>query len=70
MKSWINWQKKNGFDESQINDIYISKLNKRELVGSSQRYGHLFESENIWTISPHIQMYLENIAKNILPKIN
>ncbi len=62
--------RKNGFDELQINDKYISKLNKRELVGSSQRYGHLFENENIWSISPHIQMYLENIARNILPKIN
>ena len=37
-------------------------------MGSSQRYGHLFENENIWTIEPHIQMYLENIAMNILPK--
>jgi len=62
--------RKNGFDELQINDKYIAKLNKRELVGSSQRYGHLFENENIWSISPHIQMYLENIARNILPKIN
>ncbi len=60
--------RKNGFNESRINSIYLEKLNKRELIGSSQRYGHLFENENIWTIEPHIQMYLENIALNILPK--
>ena len=60
--------RKNGFNESRISSNYLEKLNKRELMGSSQRYGHLFENENIWTIEPHIQMYLENIAMNILPK--
>jgi asparagine synthase (glutamine-hydrolysing) len=60
--------RKHGFNESRISSIYLEKLNKRELIGSSQRYGHLFENENIWTIEPHIQMYLENIALNILPK--
>jgi asparagine synthase (glutamine-hydrolysing) len=60
--------RKNGFNESSVSSSYLEKLKKRELVGSSQRYGHLFENENIWTIEPHIQMYLENIAKNILPQ--
>lgn len=59
--------RKNGFNESRISSNYLEKLNKRELMGSSQRYGHIFENENIWTIEPHIQMYLENIAENILP---
>jgi asparagine synthase (glutamine-hydrolysing) len=62
--------RKNGFNESRINTSYMDKLNKRELMGSSQRYGHLFENEQIWTIEPHIQMYLESIAINILPQIN
>ncbi len=62
--------RKNGFNESTVSSSYLDKLDKRELIGSSQRYGHLFENENIWTIEPHIQMYLESIAKNILPKIN
>lgn len=61
--------RKNGFNEMTIKSSYLDKLNKRELMGSSQRYGHLFESEKIWTIEPHIQMYLESIASNILPKM-
>ncbi|MBA3978307.1 MAG: asparagine synthase (glutamine-hydrolyzing) [Nitrosopumilus sp.] len=62
--------KKNGFTKLSVRTSYLDKLNKRELIGSSQRYGHLFENEKIWTIEPHIQLYLENIAKNVLPKIN
>lgn len=59
---------KNGFTESKVNSSYLDKLRKRELIGSSQRYGHLFEKEQIWSLEPHIQMYLENISRNILPK--
>lgn len=61
--------RKNGFSELTVKNKDVEKLNKRELMGSSQRYGHLFESEKIWNIEPHIQMYLESIAKNILPAI-
>jgi asparagine synthase (glutamine-hydrolysing) len=61
--------RKNGFTEMSVKENYLDKLNKRELMGSSQRYGHLFESEKIWNIEPHIQMYLEKIATNILPTI-
>ena len=60
--------RKNGFTESLVDSSYLDKLKKRELVGSSQRYGHLFEKEQIWSLEPHIQMYLENISTNILPK--
>lgn len=62
--------RQNGFTEMSIKANYLDKLNKRELMGSSQRYGHLFESEKIWNIEPHIQMYLEKIATNILPAIS
>lgn len=62
--------RQNGFTELSIKANYLDKLNKRELMGSSQRYGHLFESEKIWNIEPHIQMYLEKIATNILPSIS
>ena len=62
--------RKNGYTEMSIKGNYLDKLNKRELMGSSQRYGHLFESEKIWNIEPHIQMYLEKIATNILPAIS
>jgi asparagine synthase (glutamine-hydrolysing) len=59
---------KNGFTESIVDFSYLDKLKNRELIGSSQRYGHLFEKEQIWSLEPHIQMYLENISRNILPK--
>ena len=59
---------KNGFTESIVDSSYLEKLKNRELIGSSQRYGHLFEKEQIWSLEPHIQMYLENISRNILPK--
>jgi asparagine synthase (glutamine-hydrolysing) len=62
--------RKNGFTKTNVRSSYLVKLKKRELIGSSQRYGHLFENEKIWTLEPHIQLYLENIALNILPKIN
>lgn len=62
--------RKNGFTELSVKGNYLDKLNNRELMGSSQRYGHLFESEKIWNIEPHIQMYLEEIATNILPPIS
>jgi len=62
--------RQNGFTEMSIKANYLDKLNKRELMGSSQRYGHLFESEKIWNIEPHIQMYLEKISTNILPSIS
>jgi len=60
--------RKNGFNEATVNSDYLNKIKNRELVGSSQRYGHLFESENIWSLAPHIQMYLDSIAVNVLPK--
>jgi len=62
--------RKNGFNKTTVTADYLNKLKKRELVGSSQRYGHLFEAENIWALSPHIQMYLDSIATNVLPKKN
>lgn len=65
-----NIAQRNGYNESTVTKEYLEKLKKRELVGSSQRYGHLFENENIWALAPHIQMYLDSIAANILPKIN
>ncbi len=60
--------RKNGFNEATVTSDYLNKMKNRELIGSSQRYGHLFESENIWALAPHIQMYLDSIAANVLPK--
>jgi asparagine synthase (glutamine-hydrolysing) len=55
-----------GFDESNFPMGYLDNLRLRERIGSSQRYGHLFENERMWIAEPHVQMYLDSISK-ILP---
>jgi hypothetical protein len=39
----------------------------REKIGSSQRYGYLFENENerMWIVEPYVQMYLDSISKTL-----
>ena len=58
--------RKHGFDESTISKNYLEVLQAREKIGSSQRYGYLFENEKMWIAEPHVQMYLDSISK-ILP---
>jgi asparagine synthase (glutamine-hydrolysing) len=57
-----------GFDESILSNKYLSHLQSRERIGSSQRYGYLFEdgTQKMWIAEPHVQMYLDSIA-GILP---
>jgi len=57
--------RKHGFDESIISAKYMDLLKSRERVGSSQRYGYLFEDEKkkMWIAEPHVQMYLDSISK-------
>ena len=54
-----------GFDESTVSKKYLDLLKSRERVGSSQRYGYLFENEKkkMWIAEPHVQKYLDSIAK-------
>src|ERR687887_255772 len=54
-----------GFDESTIPMGYLDNLRSRERIGSSQRYGHLFENETMWIAEPHVQMYLDSISKTL-----
>jgi asparagine synthase (glutamine-hydrolysing) len=54
-----------GFDESTIPMGYLDNLKLRERIGSSQRYGHLFENERMWIAEPHVQMYLDSISKTL-----
>jgi asparagine synthase (glutamine-hydrolysing) len=56
---------KHGFDESTISKQYLDALQSREKVGSSQRYGYLFENEKMWIAEPHVQMYLDSISKTL-----
>jgi asparagine synthase (glutamine-hydrolysing) len=58
--------RKHGFDESTISKKYLDVLQGREKVGSSQRYGYLFENEKMWIAEPHVQMYLDSVSK-VLP---
>jgi asparagine synthase (glutamine-hydrolysing) len=55
--------RKHGFDESTISTKYLDILRAREKIGSSQRYGYLFENERMWIAEPHVQMYLDSISK-------
>jgi len=62
--------RKHGFDESTISAKYLDLLESRERVGSSQRYGYLFENEKkkMWIAEPHVQMYLDSLSK-LLPAL-
>lgn len=62
--------RKHGFDESTVSTKYLDLLKSREKVGSSQRYGYLFENEKkkMWIAEPHVQMYLDSISR-VLPTI-
>jgi asparagine synthase (glutamine-hydrolysing) len=57
-----------GFDESTIPMGYLHNIKLRERIGSSQRYGHLFENERMWIAEPHVQMYFKDIAANFRTK--
>ncbi len=57
--------RKHGFDESTISRGYIEVLRSREKVGSSQRYGYLFENEKLWIAEPHVQMYFDSLSKKL-----
>ena len=57
--------RRHGFDESTISNKYLDVLRLRERIGSSQRYGYLFENEKMWIAEPHVQMYLDSIAKKL-----
>ena len=57
--------RKHGFDEATISKKYLDVLQTREKMGSSQRYGYLFENEKMWIAEPHVQMYLDSISKTL-----
>jgi asparagine synthase (glutamine-hydrolysing) len=59
--------RKHGFDEAAISKQYLELLISREKIGSSQRYGYLFENENerMWIVEPYVQMYLDSISKTL-----
>ena len=60
--------RENNFDESRISSSYLEDLEKRELLGSSQRYGFKYGNKDLWLTSPHIQIYLDRIFENVFGK--
>lgn len=60
----------NGFSEESVTAGYLQALASKEKVGSSQRYGYLFEKEQrMWIAEPHVQMYLDSLAKLQAPRL-
>jgi asparagine synthase (glutamine-hydrolysing) len=57
--------RKHGFDEFTISKKYLDVVQAREKMGSSQRYGYLFENEKMWIAEPHVQMYLDSISRTL-----
>src|SRR5213593_1809180 len=60
--------RENNFDENRISSGYLRELEKRELLGSSQRYGFKYGNKELWLTSPHIQMYLDRIFESVFGK--
>lgn len=44
--------RKHGFDEFTISRRYLDVIQAREKIGSSQRYGYLFENEKCGLQNP------------------
>ena len=57
-----------GFTESTISSGYVRQLEKRELLGSSQRYGFKYGNKELWQTAPHIQLYLDKIFEGVFGK--
>jgi asparagine synthase (glutamine-hydrolysing) len=52
---------KNGFNKKMVTKEYITNIAKREKLGSSERYGYLFDAKTSWNSSPWVQLYLDKL---------
>jgi asparagine synthase (glutamine-hydrolysing) len=57
-----NIAEKNGFTKKMITREYIENISKREKLGSSERYGYLFDNKISWNSAPWVQLYLDRLA--------
>ncbi|AIF85502.1 asparagine synthase, glutamine-hydrolyzing [Candidatus Nitrososphaera evergladensis SR1] len=62
--------RRSGFASSDVPDSYLEELRGRERIGSSQRYGYLFGNKRSWVAEPHVQMYLDKMARTVLPNFD
>ena len=53
---------KNGFNNKMVTKEYITNIAKREKLGSSERYGYLFDAKTSWNSSPWVQLYLDKLT--------
>jgi asparagine synthase (glutamine-hydrolysing) len=53
---------KNGFNKKVITKEYIENIAKREKLGSSERYGYLFDNNISWNSEPWVQLYLDKLT--------
>jgi asparagine synthase (glutamine-hydrolysing) len=44
-----------------ISEDYLTNLSKREKLGSSERYGYLFDEKTSWNFAPWVQLYLDKL---------
>jgi asparagine synthase (glutamine-hydrolysing) len=52
---------KNGFTKKMITREYTENISKREKLGSSERYGYLFDDKISWNSAPWVQLYLDRL---------
>ncbi len=57
-----NIAEKNGFTKKMITREYIENISKREKLGSSERYGYLFDNKISWNSAPWVQLYLDRLT--------
>ena len=55
---------KNGFNKKMVNEEYLTNLSKREKLGSSERYGYLFDEKTSWNFAPWVQLYLDKLINS------
>ncbi len=55
---------KNGFNKKMVTKEYIADIAKREKLGSSERYGYLFDDKISWNSATWVQLYLDKLTTN------
>jgi asparagine synthase (glutamine-hydrolysing) len=53
---------KNGFNKKMVTKEYIANIAKREKIGSSERYGYLFDDKISWNSATWVQLYLDKLT--------
>ncbi len=53
---------KNGFNKKMVTKEYIADIAKREKLGSSERYGYLFDDKISWNSATWVQLYLDKLT--------